>query len=381
MPPSKRTIGLSELRVGLFVVIGIVILIFLILNASGDINPFARKLHLRARFANADGLRPGSEVRLAGVRVGKVDDIKLLPPSDKPEDNKVEATLSIDNTIDGQPASQRIRTDSTVALGSPSLLGNDKIINISAGTAAGQPVTENYELPSAQINQSTLSNLVGPDVADQFTGITKNLNEITRKINEGDGTLGRIVNDEALYNSLNEAIIDTQAVIRQIRAGQGSAGKFINDPAVYNNVNDLAVRLNDIAEGLRAGRGTAGKLLTDEALYNRINSIANRVDASVNDINGLIADVRSGRGTLGKLLTDEAIYVDARTAIARFNSTAERVDSVVAAAQRGEGTVGKLLTDEQLYNNFNQLSSEAVKLIYDFRQNPKKYLTVKFELF
>ena len=85
MPPSKRTIGLSELRVGLFVVIAIVVLIFLILNASGDINPFARKLHLRARFANADGLRAGSEVRLAGVRVGKVDDIKLLPPTDDPD--------------------------------------------------------------------------------------------------------------------------------------------------------------------------------------------------------------------------------------------------------------------------------------------------------
>ncbi|HJU55963.1 MAG TPA: MlaD family protein [Pyrinomonadaceae bacterium] len=381
MPPSKRTIGLSELRVGLFVVIGIVILIFLILNASGDINPFARKLHLRAQFANADGLRPGSEVRLAGVRVGKVDEVRLLPPTDKPEGPKVEATLSIDNTIDGQPANQRIRTDSTVALGSPSLLGNDKIVNVSAGTAAGQPVAENALLPSSEIGQSTLSSLVGPDVADQFSGITKNLNDITRKINEGDGTLGRIVNDEALYNSLNEAIIDTQAVIRQIRSGQGSAGKFINDPAIYNNINDLAIRFNDIAEGLRNGRGTVGKLLTDEALYNRINSIANRVDASINDINGLVAEVRAGRGTLGKLLTDEAIYVDARTAIARFNSTAERVDSVVSAAQRGEGTVGKLLTDEQLYNNVNQLSSEAVKLIYDFRQNPKKYLTIKFELF
>ncbi|HEY0377090.1 MAG TPA: MlaD family protein [Pyrinomonadaceae bacterium] len=381
MPPSKRTIGLSELRVGLFVVIGIFILIFLILNASGDINPFARKLHLRARFANADGLRPGAEVRLAGVRVGKVDEVKLLPPSNKPDDPKVVAVLAIDNTIDGQPANQRIRTDSTVSLGSPSLLGNDKIISISAGTAAGQPVAENHELLSSEIKQSTLSNLVGPDVADQFTGISKNLNEITRKINEGNGTLGRIVNDEALYNSLNEAIIDTQAVIRQIRSGQGSAGRFINDPAIYNNVNDLALRLNDIAEGLRSGRGTAGKLLTDEALYNRINSIANRVDASVNDINSMIADVRAGRGTLGKLLTDEAIYTDARTAIARFNSTAERVDSVVSAAQRGEGTVGKLLTDEQLYNNVNQFSSEAVKLIYDFRQNPKKYLTIKFELF
>jgi phospholipid/cholesterol/gamma-HCH transport system substrate-binding protein len=381
MPPSKKTIGLSELRVGLFVVIAVVILIFLILNASGDINPFARKLHLRARFPNADGLRAGSEVRLAGVRVGKVEDIKLLPPSDKPTDPKVEARLSINNTIDGQPASERIRTDSTVALGSPSLLGNDKLVNVTAGTAVGQPVKENAELLPSSSNQSTLSNLVGPDVADQMTGISKNLNEITEKINKGPGTLSRILNDEAIYDSLNAALIDTQSVIRQIRSGQGTAGKFINDPAVYNNVNDLALRLNDIAEGLRKGRGTAGKLLTDEALYNKINGIAERVDNSVNDINGIIADIREGRGTVGKLLKDEAIYNDARTAIARFNTTAERIDNVVAAAQRGEGTLGKLLTDEQLYNNVNQLSSEAVKLIYDFRQNPKKYLTIKFELF
>jgi phospholipid/cholesterol/gamma-HCH transport system substrate-binding protein len=91
--------------------------------------------------------------------------------------------------------------------------------------------------------------------------------------------------------------------------------------------------------------------------------------------------VQAGRGTVGKLLTDEAVYNDARAAISRFNTTAERIDNVVAGAQRGQGTVGKLLTDEQLYSNVNQLSSEGVKLIYDFRQNPKKYLTVKFQLF
>lgn len=381
MPPSKKTIGLSELRVGIFVLIGVVILIFLILNASGDINPFSRKLHLRAQFTNADGLRPGAEVRLAGVKVGKVDDVKLLPPSDQPDAKKVEARLSIDNTIDGRPASERIRTDSVVSLGSPSLLGNDKIINISAGTAVGQPVKENDLLAPSTVNDTTLTSLVGPDIADQMQGITKNLNEITRKINEGNGTLGRILNDEALYDSLNATVLDTQAVIRQIKSGQGTAGRLINDPAIYNNVNDLAIRLNDIAEGLRRGRGTAGKLLTDEALYNRINAIANRVDASLSDINNLIADVRAGRGTVGKLLTDEAIYNDARTAIARFNTTAERIDNLVSAAQRGEGTVGKLLTDDQLYNNVNQFSSEAVKLIYDFRQNPKKYLTIKFQLF
>ena len=75
------------------------------------------------------------------------------------------------------------------------------------------------------------------------------------------------------------------------------------------------------------------------------------------------------------------MYNDARAAIARFNTTAERIDNMVAAAQRGEGTVGKLLTDEALYSNVNQLSSEGVKLMYDFRQNPKKYLTIRFQLF
>src|ERR671938_2124289 len=110
MPPARKTIGLSELRVGILVVVAIAVLIFLILNATGDINPFARKLHLRAQFSNADGLRNGSEVRLAGVRVGKVDDVKLLPPSTDPNAPNIEARLTIDNTIDGQPANQRIRT-------------------------------------------------------------------------------------------------------------------------------------------------------------------------------------------------------------------------------------------------------------------------------
>ena len=141
------------------------------------------------------------------------------------------------------------------------------------------------------------------------------------------------------------------------------------------------MQLRTIAQDLRAGKGTAGKLLTNDELYNRINRTADRLDHSVDQINSMIAEINAGRGTLGKLIKDEQMYNDARAAIARFNTTAGRIDNMVAAAQRGEGTVGKLLTDEALYSNVNQLSSEGVKLIYDFRQNPKKYLTIKFQLF
>ncbi|HEY0004038.1 MAG TPA: MlaD family protein [Pyrinomonadaceae bacterium] len=381
MPPAKKTVSFRDLRVGIFVLAAIAVLIFLILNASGDINPFRGKLHLRTRVGDATGLRAGSEVRLAGVRIGNVDEIKLLQPSDVPTAPKVEVLMSVDDKIDGKPANERIRTDSRALLTSPSLLGNEMIINITPGTAAGSPVQDNHVLDSTASNSLTDFATSGTDLTQRLSKVTDQLNDIVKKINEGRGTVGLLFNDEALYNNLNSTIRETQEVARQLRSGQGSAGRFINDPEVYENVRLISRNLNMIAEDLRAGRGSAGKFLTNDDLYNRVNAIADRADRTLNDVNGIVADIRSGRGTAGKLLTDEQLYNDARTAIARFNTTAERIDNVVASAQRGEGTVGKLLTDEQLYNNVNQLSSEGVKLIYDFRQNPKKYLTIKFELF
>jgi phospholipid/cholesterol/gamma-HCH transport system substrate-binding protein len=381
MPKSRKSVSWSELRVGLLVLVSIIILVLLILNASGDINPFAKKLHLRARFQDANGLREGSEVRLAGVRVGKVDKITLLPPSDAPSAPRVEASLLINGTIDGRPANERIRTDSTAQQGSPSLLGNEMLINITPGTAVGSPVAEGTILPSSTSNTVNDFATSGTDLAHRLSKLSDEISEIVKNVKDGKGTVGRLFNDESLYNNLNATIRDAEDLMVQIKSGKGSAGRFINDPALYNNANDLAKNLNVLSDNLRNGKGTAGKLLNDDELYRRINNIADKISHSVDNIDVMVAQVNSGHGTLGKLVKDEQIYNDARAAIARFNTAAERIDNVVAAAQRGEGTVGKLLTDDTLYSNVNQLSSESVKLLYDFRQNPKKYLTIKFQLF
>ena len=339
MPPARKTIGLREVRVGIFIMVAIIVLIVLILNASGDIS-FKSKKHLKVKFETAEGLRKGGEVRLAGVRIGRVDDVNLLPPTDDPKDARVEALLSVDSTVDGKPITDFIRTDSKAQLTSPSLLGSDKVISITTGTALGKPVPDNAELPTTTEGGMAQLTASGNQLVDQLNRLSEQMTGITTKINEGQGTLGRFVNDEAFYDNLNLTVREAQAVIRELRSGQGTAAKLVNDPAVYNNVSAITARLNEIAEDLRRGRGTAGKLLTDETLYN-----------------------------------------DTRAAIARFNTTAERVDNIVASVQRGEGTAGKLLYDDKLYNNVNQLSSETVKLIYDFRQNPKKYLTIKFSIF
>ena len=381
MPRSTKSVSLNQLRVGIFVLVSIIILIFLILNASGDINPFTKKLHLKAQFTDANGLREGSEVRLAGVRVGKVDKITLLPPSTEPNAKRVEALMIIDSTIDGRPASERIHQDSTAQQGSPSLLGNEMLININPGSALGQPVKDYDILPSSSSNTVNDFATSGTDLAQRLSKLSDQISLIVKDVQEGKGTVGRLFSDEALYNNLNATVREADEVMRLIRSGNGSAGRFVNDPALYNNANEIALQLRQIAVDLRAGRGTAGKLLTNDELYNRINRTADRLDRSVDQVNSMIAEINAGRGTLGRLIKDEQIYNDARAAIARFNTPAERIDNVVAGAQRGEGTFGKLLTDDALYSNVNQLSSEGVKLMYDFRQNPKKYLTIKFQLF
>jgi phospholipid/cholesterol/gamma-HCH transport system substrate-binding protein len=381
MPRSKATVSLSQVRVGIFVLLAIAVLIFLVLNASGDINPFSRKLHLKARFVDANGLREGSEVRLAGVRVGKVERIVLLEPSPVPNAPRVEAQMTIDSTIDGRPANERIRTDSQAMQGSPSLLGNEMLINITPGTALGQPVEDNAVLTASSSNTVNDFATSGTDLAQRMSKLSDEINGLVQDVKKGEGTVGRLFTDEALYNNLNATIRETEDVMKDIRSGSGSAGRFINDPQLYNNANEIALQLKAISNDLRAGRGTFGKLLTDDEFYVRVNRTADRLDKSVDQVNLLIADVNAGRGTLGKLIRDEQVYNDARAAIARFNTTAERIDNLVAAAQRGEGTVGRLLNDDALYTNVNQLSSEGVKMLYDFRQNPKKYLTIKFELF
>jgi phospholipid/cholesterol/gamma-HCH transport system substrate-binding protein len=401
MVETRKTLTFSKLRVGIFVLVGLAVLAFLILNSSGDFNPFEKKMHLKARFAAADGLREGSEVQLAGVRIGKVESVNLMPP-DSPEDFKVEAVMVISEELNDRPINERIRTDSNAQLVATSLLANDKIINISAGTAKGSPVSENAILESRvaiSINQLTQT---GNDLLEQINKLAVPANEILNKANQGEGTLGRIVNDESLYRNLDTTVAETkltvtklQTTLDKVNSGQGSAGKLLNDPELYNSLNRTVTQLESISNDIRSGRGSAGKFVTDDALYNETRAAvidlrvsAAKINSIADDFKLISADLTAGRGSFGKFLKDEQLYTDAKDTLARFNSSAAKIDAILGEAREGKGTLGKFLTDETLFNNvnqtasnFNQLSSEGTKLIYDFRQNPKKYLRIKLSIF
>lgn len=391
---TRKTLTFSKLRVGIFVLIGLAVLGFLILNSSGDFNPFEKKMHLKARFAAADGLREGSEVQLAGVRIGKVEEVKFLPPN-SPEDFKVEAVMVVDAMLNDEPISERIRTDSNAQLVATSLLANDKVINISPGTAKGAPVSENATLDSGvaiSINQLTQT---GNDLLQQINKLSIPANEILNRANRGEGTLGQILNDESLYKNLDATVNEMQQTLDRINSGRGTAGRLINDPALYDSLNRSVGQLEKITADIRAGRGSAGKFVTDDALYNEtreaiidLRTSAAKINSIADDFKLISGDLSAGRGTFGKFLKDEQLYNDAKDTLARFNSTATKIEAILGDAQAGKGTLGKFVTDETLFNNinqtasnFNQLSSESTKLIYDFRQNPKKYLRIKLSIF
>lgn len=401
MPSTQKNLGFSQLRVGIFVLLGLIILGFLILNSTGELNPFEKKLHLKAQFPEADGLREGAEVELAGVHIGKVEKVTLLT-SDNPEDPKVEALLTVDQKLDGQPITERIRTDSTAQMAATSLLANDKFINISPGTSKGASVSENHVLKSASAMSINKLTETGNETLEQINKLAVPANEILAKANNGEGTLGRIVNDDSLYKNLDTTVAETrttitrlQTTIDKVNNGRGSAGKLLNDPELYNSLNRTVSKLELISNDLRAGRGTAGKLLSNDELYNETRAAivdlrvsAAKINGIADDFKNITADLNAGKGTLGKFLKDEQLYNDARSTLANLNNTTEKFNFLLENAQNGKGTIGKLLTDETLYNNvnqttsnINQITTEGTKLIYDFRQNPKKYLTIKFKLF
>jgi len=393
MPRSHEKLTFAELRVGIFMLVAMAVTAFVILNSTGNFNLFEKRMHLRTRFLTADGLHSGAEVQLAGVSIGKVEDVVFLPPGE-PNGERIEATLNVVKTLDKKPISDLIRTDSMAQLVATSVLGNDKMINITPG-AKGEPIEENAILPSntaVSMNQLTET---GNELLTQINKLTQPATEIFEKANRGEGTLGRMVNDEALYNDLDASVRQLKATVQNINSGRGSAGKLINDPTLYNNLNKTVEQLQAISVDIRAGRGSAGKFLHDEALYNEtraavaeLRTSAQKISQIADDVKSITADMNAGKGSAGKLLKDDQLYNDTQQAINRFNSTATKLDAILGDVRAGRGTLGKILNDEVLYNNVSVASANianftgnASLMIDDFRKNPKKYLTIQLKIF
>jgi len=371
---AKKKLSILDLRVGLMTLVAIGVLIATILTISGDLNPFRRELIVRTRLANVDGLRPGAEVRLAGVKVGKVQRIVLLPvPPDQNAAQTVELELALDPVIDGKPAGERVRQDSQVILGSVGLLG-DKVVDITPGTLAAAPVKDGDLIGGA--SETTIRQIISgaDDILANFTTLSDSLKQIADKINRGQGTVGRLVSDAELYDNLTRTVAEASRLVQEVRTGQGTAARLINDPRLYDDLDASVRRVEKLLADISDGRGTLGKLATDDRAYQEVLSVLERLDRTSAKLEDAMTRLERGEGTAGRLLRDDKLYREAEQTLVSLNN-------VLAGLERGDGSAGKLLRDPQLYDNLTATSAQANQLLIDFRQDPKKYLTIRLKLF
>ena len=318
-----------------------------------------REIPIEDFLASASGLRKGSLVWISGIEGGNVSKMDLTTSPD-PE-RAVEVIMQVLERY-----SQIIRQDSVATLGSIGLLG-DKYIDISRGSPSAPPTP-----PGAEVKGSAEADIKkimqnSNDLAANLGDLVNKINDITRKIDLGQGTIGKFINDPSMFNKLNSTVEEAQSLLLKVKSGEGSIGRLIFDRELYDRLNATLARVDNVTARVENGEGTLGKFLHDPAVFNKADSLLAR-------FNVMAERIEKGEGFLGKLSKDDALYVQFRNSLDKFSAVAEKINS-------GEGTIGKLMVDPSLYSNFNQASGELVKLLYDFRQNPKRFLQIKFGLF
>lgn len=358
--PSQKQLKWSQLKVGLtvlFASITLAILVFLMSNTGGLFTP---KIVLRSYFDNASGLREGAPVRLNGVDVGNVQDIRVISDP-KRKLAPVEVTMKISTKYH-----ESLRKDSNAELSTAGVLG-ETYIDIDSAQAHGAEVQDGDELASHAVadfedvvraSQGTLQNL---------DALEKRVDRILAFVESGNGSVGKLIYDPALYNRLDSTVNQLQALIGEVTQGNGTLGKLLSDDALYNKANGTIDKLNTLIDDLNAGKGTAGKLLKDETIYNNANQ-------TIANVKQLTDDIQAGKGAIGKLAKDQEFAN-------KLQNTIDKLSAITDRLAAGEGTAGKLLQDPALYNNSNQMLVEARELVKAIREDPKKYLTLHVKVF
>lgn len=345
--PRTRSLRWSELKIGMMAVVALLIAAGLILTLSGQGGFWWQRYTLKAKFANAGGVLEGSPVRVAGVPVGAVTDIRFVGS---------EIHMDLELRKDMQ---ERVRTTSRATIGSVSLLG-EGAIDITASTT-GDPIPEYGYIPTGP-SPAQLA-----DVTTQANKLGTELTALVEDMRAGRGTIGKLMTDERLYADLQQLTSAAREVTRNLQEGRGTLGELINNPASARQLEASLKNLNAITAKINSGQGSLGQLMNDP-------SLARHLTATTSNINNLTAKLNQGQGTMGKLMNEDVLYQ-------RLNTVTTNLERLTSNLNEGQGTMGQLLRDRQLYDNLNKTVTEMQSLIAEIRKDPKKFLSAKISIF
>ena len=295
-----------ETKLGFFVAITVCAAV-LIIETLGSADLFSRGKHVSALFDTVQDLKVGDRVKMAGVEIGRVEKIEIAG-----EKVSVAMKLKLDANV---------KTDSKAIIKFTGLMGPN-FVAVSFG-APGSPtaddgaVLQTEEQPDLSAIMAKLDSAAGgiQNLTKSFTG------------DKIDNLLGPLT-DFIKQNSapITATIANVKNVSSQIAAGQGTIGKMIYDDALYNtalstvsNLQDTATSIQTVVSNVSAGQGTIGKLLTDETLYHATTS-------SMTNLNSILIKVNQGQGTVGKLVNDQDFYKNAKLSLQKLDKAADGLE-------------------------------------------------------
>jgi phospholipid/cholesterol/gamma-HCH transport system substrate-binding protein len=298
----KRKERALELKVGVFLLVGFLILLYLSLRVS-KLERIQGE-HYFALFPTVSGLTKGAPVEVAGVVVGRVEEIKL-----EGKMAKVRFVLS-KGVVLFEDAKATLRTHG--ALG-------DKFIEIDPGTSQKEPLKP---------GEVILSTYVTPDLDQLFLSLQKTA--------QGFAEMG-----EALRDLMGEK--ETREAVKELVMNLRDSSREFKGFLVKNRT-----RLDNTISNLESFSKSLNPLL------DKASSGLDKMQSTLSSLEEVSQNVKEGKGTLGKLMTDETLYNDLKQSASEFKLFAERMN-------RGEGTLGKLLTDDKLYTEAEKTLKKVQK--------------------
>lgn len=310
-PESSQKIAA---KVGLFVLIGIIILAAGILTLGTMRKTFITRIDATATFNSVNGLTKGNNVWFAGVKVGTVQEISFTP------DSKVSVLFSIEDK--SQPF---IKKDATVRVSSDGLIGNP-IILISGGSPNAGMITSGHHFKAeADVTQQEMLSTLQANNKN-ILDITNDLKGIMGDIRSGQGSIGKLMKDEAIYANLSKSMSTVEAATRDLKKGAtnlaalsdklGAEGNFLNsiatDKEIYPNIKSTVASLQNTSQTLKETSVSAKQMV-------------NNLEQTTNTL------LNNQKSPVGVLLHDEKTANNIRETISNLESSTAKLDQNMEA--------------------------------------------------
>src|ERR671915_196563 len=284
----------DQLKVGSIIIVALLIMTLAMYKLGQAANLFTSRYELVTFLKDAAGLRQGGSVTIAGQLAGVVKEIELLPV-DADTMRNLRVVFELDEDLRNQ-----VRADSRARLRTMGLLG-DKVLEVSVGTPRHSPLTDGDTIPSepAMDYEAIITKAAGS--VDDVVALTRDLRQLTGGIVRGEGTVGQMLTNRALYDQLTSTMARMNATLTRIQTSQGTLGRLIDDPRMYDRLVAVLRSADSLFIAINNSQGTFGKLIRDTTLYANMVGVAQGADS-------LMRMLTNPNGMAGRMLTDDQLY-------------------------------------------------------------------------